>query len=143
MEKNNRIAVLVDPLIGADHLKRKAIIYARQSTEKNAGSQSLCESQLQLAQAYGWPGHLVQLISDDIGKSGSSLDHRPGYQRMLADIANNAVGIVLATSVSRLTRDPSAYEHLRNLAADHGTLLCLGNRIIDPSDRLGGTSNGN
>ena len=131
------------PLITAEHLKLKAIVYVRQSTLENAGSRSLCESQVQLARACGWPEHLIQVISDDIGKSGFSVDHRSGYQRMLADIANNTVGIVLATSVSRLTRDPSAYEQLRSLAADHGTLLCLGHRIIDQATGSEGPSNEN
>jgi DNA invertase Pin-like site-specific DNA recombinase len=124
------------PLVIAEHLKRTAVIYVRQSTEENAGSRALCQSQVEVARAYGWSEHLIEVIDDDLGKGGFSTDHQFGWLRMLAEIANNAAGIVLATSVSRLTRQASAYEQLLSLAADHGTLLCIGNEIIDPSDRL-------
>jgi len=124
------------PLITADHLSRKAIIYIRQSAEENAGSRALCESQVELARAYTWPEHLIAVIDEDVGKGGFSVNDRRGWQHMLAEIATNSVGIVFATSVSRLSRQPSAYEQLLSLAADHGMLLCIGNRIIDPSDRL-------
>ena len=122
------------------HLSRKALIYVRESAEENAASRAVHESQVQLARAYGWPEHLIEVINDDVGKSGLSTG-RSGWQRMLANIANNSVGIVFAISVSRLTRQVSAYEQLQSLAADHGTLFCIGNRITDPSDRSGGTIN--
>jgi DNA invertase Pin-like site-specific DNA recombinase len=123
-------------LVTAEHLKRTAIVYVRQSTEGNAGSRALCESQVELARAYTWPEHLIAVIDEDVGKGGFSVNDRRGWQHMLAEIATNSVGIVFATSVSRLSRQPSAYEQLLSLAADHGMLLCIGNRIIDPSDRL-------
>jgi DNA invertase Pin-like site-specific DNA recombinase len=124
------------PLITAEQLKRTAIVYDPQSTDKNAGSRALHQNQIGLAQAYGWPEHLIEILHEDMGKSGASVDDRTGWQRMLADVASNVVGIEFATSISRLTRQASAYEQLLSLAADHGTLLCIGNRIIDPSDRL-------
>jgi DNA invertase Pin-like site-specific DNA recombinase len=126
----------VNLLITVGHLKRKAIIYVRQSTEKTAGSRALHQNQVELARACGWPDHLIEVIDEDMGKGGFSIDDRTGWQRTLADIVNNAVGIVFATSVSRLTRQPSAYEQLQSLVADHGALLCIGNRITDPSDGL-------
>jgi DNA invertase Pin-like site-specific DNA recombinase len=122
------------PLITMDHLNRKAIIYVRQSTEDNAISRATCETQIQLTRAYGWPEHLIEVIDDDIGEGGFSTDYRTGWQRMLAEIAHNSVGIIFTTSISRLSRDLLAYEQLRILAAYHGTLLCIGNQIIDPSD---------
>src|SRR5262249_23580893 len=132
---------LTHPLITAEHLKRNAIVYVRQSTEENAGSGALHQNQLELAQVYGWPEHQIKVIGEDVGKSGASVDCRTGWQRMLNEIANNAGGIVFATSVSRLTRQTSVHEQLLSLAGDHGTLLCTGNRIIDPSDGSGGTIN--
>jgi len=134
--KDSKSVNFNNPLITAEHLKGKAIIYVRQSTKENAGSRALCENQVQLARAYGWSDHLIEVIDEDIGKTGFSVDTRTGYRRMLAQIANNSVGIIFATNLSRLTRHPGAYHQLKSLAADHGTLLCTGNRIIDPSDRL-------
>src|SRR5512144_3124615 len=110
-------------LITEDHLSRKALIYVRESAEENAASRAVHESQLQLARAYGWPEHLIEVSNDDVGKSGLSIG-RSGWQRMLTEIANNLVGAVFATTVSRLTRQVSANEQLRSLAADHGTLFC-------------------
>src|SRR6476660_8721530 len=121
------------PLITADHLSRRAIVYIRQSAEENAGSRALHESQVELAQAYGWPEQLIEVIDEDMGKGGLSANDRTGWQRMLTEIANNSVAIVFAATASRLARQPSAYEQLRSLAADHPTLLCIGNQIIDPS----------
>ena len=139
--RNSNFLKFTCPLINADHLKGKVIIYSRESAEENARSRAVYESQVQLARAYGWPEVLIEVIDNDSGKSGFSTDHRSGWQRMLADIADNSVGIIIATSVSRLTRQSSAYEQLVSLAADHGTLLCIGNRIADPSDGSGGTIN--
>jgi len=127
---------LTQPLITAEHLKRNAIAYDRQSTDENAGSRALHQNQIELAQAYGWPEHLIEIIHEDMGRGGASVDDRIGWQRVLADVANNAVGIVFATSVSPLTRQVSAYEQLLSLAANHGTLLCVDNQIIDPSEQL-------
>jgi len=124
------------PLITADQLKRSAIVYVRQSTSENARSRALYESQVELARAYGWPEHLI-----GVGKGGFSVNDRPGWQHMLADVANNSVGIVFTINVSRLTRQASAYEQLLSLAAAHRTLLCISKRIIDPSDGSGGTIN--
>jgi DNA invertase Pin-like site-specific DNA recombinase len=123
-------------LITVEYLKRKVIIHVRQSTQENTGSRAVCESQVQLARVYGWREHLIEVIDVDVGKGGFSIDDRIGWRRTLADIVNNAVGIIFVTSVSRLTRQPSVYEQLQSLAADHGTLLCIGSRITDPSDRL-------
>ena len=123
------------PLITADQLSRKTI-YIRQSAEENASSCAFHESQVQSARAYGWPEHQIELIDDDVGQRGFSVGDRNGWQRMLADVATNSVAVVFAATASRLTRQPNAYEQLLSLAADHGTLLCIGNRITDPSYEL-------
>jgi DNA invertase Pin-like site-specific DNA recombinase len=124
---------LTNPLVTAAQLKRKAIIYVRQSTEENPSSRALRESQVELARAYGWPEHLIEVIDEDLGKCGSSLEHRTGWQRMLDQVANNKVGAVFAANISRLSRQLIAYEQLRILASSHGALLCIDNHVIDPN----------
>ncbi len=83
--KTNDAATLTHPLITAEHLRRKAIVYVRQSSmeqvERNTGSQIYQRSQLDLARAYGWADDLVEVIDDDLGKSGSSVDRRTGWHR--------------------------------------------------------------
>jgi DNA invertase Pin-like site-specific DNA recombinase len=114
------------------------MVYLRQSSleqvEKNTGSQAFQRSQVELARAYGWSSDLIDVVEEDLGKSGSSVDRRTGWQRMLEEIAANRVGIVFAANISRLGREYLALEKLRLLAQYHGTLLCIENRIIDPTD---------
>ena len=78
---------LTHPLITVEHLNRKAIVYIRQSSldqvEKNTGSQAFQRNQVELARAYGWSEELIEVIDEDLGKSGSSVDRRTGWQRML------------------------------------------------------------
>jgi DNA invertase Pin-like site-specific DNA recombinase len=129
---------LTHPLITPDHLRRKALIYIRQSSleqvEKNTGSQAFQRNQIESAQAYGWRPDLMEVIDDDLGKSGSSAERRTGWQRMLEQIADNAVGAVFAVNVSRLARQMLAFAELITLASYHGVLLFVDNRIIDPRD---------
>jgi DNA invertase Pin-like site-specific DNA recombinase len=128
--------ILTDPLITADHVSRKAIVYVRRSSQlrEETGGRNLQLNQLQLARQYGWPTHLIEMIDEDVGKAGSSIEHRSGYQRMLGQIFAGDVGAIFATSVSRLSRCVIEYERLRILASNHGTLLCLGNNVIDPGN---------
>ena len=126
------------PLITAEHLSRKAIVYLRQSSpeqvEQNTGSQAFQRSQIDLARAYGWPDDQIDVIDEDLGKSGSTVDRRTGWQKMLEKIAANKVGVVFAANISRLGRQMLPLEELRLLACYHGTLLCFDNRLSDPSD---------
>src|SRR5687767_6682514 len=98
--QNNHSTTLTNPLITPEHLRRKALVYLRQSTldqvEKNTGSQAYQRNQVELAQAYGWPEDLIEVIDDDLGKSGSSVDRRTGWQRMLDQITARSVGIIFA-----------------------------------------------
>ena len=129
---------LTHSLITPEHLSRKAIVYVRQSSleqvEKNTGSQAFQRSQIDLARDYGWPADRIDVIDDDLGKSGSTLDRRTGWQRLMEGIASNAVGAVFAANVSRLGRQMRPIEELRVLASYHGTLLCLDNHFSDPGD---------
>jgi DNA invertase Pin-like site-specific DNA recombinase len=120
------------------HLSRKALVYLRQSSpdqvEKNTGSQAFQRSQVELARSYGWPDDLIEIIDEDLGKSGSTVDRRTGWQRMLEAIAANTVGVVFAANISRLGRQMLPVEELRVLASYHGALLCLDGRFSDPSN---------
>jgi DNA invertase Pin-like site-specific DNA recombinase len=135
---NNQAPYLTHHLITATHLSRKAVIYIRQSSqeqvEKNTGSQTFQRSQVETARAHGWSKDQIEVIDEDLGKSGSTVDRRTGWQRMLEAIAANEVGVVFAANISRLGRQMLPIEELRLLASYHGTLLCLDNRFSDPSN---------
>jgi DNA invertase Pin-like site-specific DNA recombinase len=138
MTDNSLIPKLTHPLVTPEHLRRKAMIYLRQSTpeqvRENTGSTDFQRSQADLARAYGWPDHLIDVIDDDLGRSGSSTAGRTGWHDMLQQIADRAVGAVFAANVSRLSRKLMDFESLRTLACFHQVLLILDGRVIDPKD---------
>jgi len=86
------------PKIHAHHLRRKALVYVRQSTlhqvfehgESTARQYGLTAT----AQDLGWPDALVEVIDDDLGQSGASATRRPGFQRLVASVALGQVGTV-------------------------------------------------
>jgi len=132
--KTKESETLTHPMIGGKHLSRRAIVYARRSSQlrEETGGRNLQLNQLQLVRRYGWPDHFIVLIDEDMGKPGSSVEHRSGYQRMLDQIIAGGVGAIFAASVLQLSRCVIEYERLRILASNQGTLLCIGNHVIDP-----------
>jgi DNA invertase Pin-like site-specific DNA recombinase len=135
---NSLKTLLTNPLITPGHLGRKALIYIRQSTldqvVRNTGSQALQREQTELARAYGWPEDLIEIIDEDLAKSGSVIDRRTGWQSMLDQIATHGVGCVFSVNISRMGRQLLPIEQLRIMALYHKTLLCLDNRFTDPSN---------
>ena len=47
----------------------------------------------------------VTVIDDDLGRSGSGLQDRPGFSRLLACVCQGLAGAVLALEASRLARN--------------------------------------
>ena len=90
------------------HLEREAIVYVRQSTPHQIveHGESLARQYAlrDRATALGWPPPNVLLIDDDLGQSGRGSDDRHGFQRLLADVAQDRVGLVLALEMSRLAQ---------------------------------------
>ena len=129
---------LTHPLVTAEHLKRKAIVYVRLATREQTPDHNRRiarqKNQTQLARRYGWPEHLIEVIDEDTGKPAHL---RTGWQRMLDQIAADRVGVVIAADISRFARELVEVEKLRLLAADHGALLCVDNRIIDSDNSKG------
>ena len=67
------------------HLERLALVYIRQSTPQQLlRHQESKEVQYQLrfrAEQLGWSRERVEVIDDDLGQSGASVQGRPGFQR--------------------------------------------------------------
>ena len=79
------------------------------------------------------------MIDDDLGKSGQSIEGRPGFQRLLAEVALDRVGLILGLEMSRLARSCKDWHHLIDLCARFRVLLADAESIYDPteySDRL-------
>ena len=78
--------------IAADHLARGAVVYVRQSTMTqvlgNLESQKRQYALADTARAAGFAS--VTVIDDDLGRSGSGLMARPGFQRLVAELCAGA-----------------------------------------------------
>src|SRR6186713_3096606 len=98
---------LRSPKLRPWHLDRVAVVYVRQSTpqqvldhrESTARQYALADR----AVALGWARDRVTTIDDDLGKSGQSIEGRPGFRRLLAEVALDRVGLILGLEMSRLT----------------------------------------
>lgn len=125
------------------HLDRGAIVYVRQSTPQQvADHQESTARQYALADravALGWAREQVTTIDDDLGKSGRSIEGRPGFQRLLAEVALDRVGLILGLEMSRLARSCKDWHQLLELCARFRVLLADADGVFDPtehSDRL-------
>lgn len=129
--------------IVADHLERLAVVYVRQSTLQQVldhqESTRLQYGLVNRAQALGWSQERVLVIDDDLGKSGASAEGREGFQRLVAEVGLNHVGLILGVEMSRLARSSKDWHQLLEICALFGTLIADLDGIYDPSqynDRL-------
>lgn len=88
------------------HHDRITIVYIRQSTlqqvERHSESTKLQYAPVGKACDMGWPKEQVVVIDDDLGISGTSAEGRPGFQRLVAEVSLDHVGIILGIEMSRL-----------------------------------------
>ena len=92
---------------GFEAFGRGAVVYVRQSTmgqviehtESRRRQYALAES----ARSLGFTS--VALIDDDLGRSGSGLVERPGFQKLVAQVCSGSVGAVFCIEASRLARN--------------------------------------
>jgi DNA invertase Pin-like site-specific DNA recombinase len=132
-----------DLKVTADHLKRDAYLYVRQSTPRQVvenGESTLRQYALRdRAIAAGWPTERVRVIDCDLGKSGSSATARDGFQELVSEVALGKAGIVMGLEVSRLARNSADWHRLIELCAITSTLILDEDGIYDPAnfnDRL-------
>jgi DNA invertase Pin-like site-specific DNA recombinase len=130
-----------EALLPTTVLRRKAIVYVRQSTPQQV--QSNLESQrrqyelVDVARRRGFTD--VEIIDDDLGRSASGAVDRPGFDRLVAALCAGQVGAVLCLDASRLARNGRDWHHLLELCG------LVDARVIDldgvydpcrPNDRL-------
>jgi DNA invertase Pin-like site-specific DNA recombinase len=125
------------------HLTRLAIVYVRQSTPQQVlehrESAARQYALVDRAVALGWPVAAVEVIDEDQGQSGSSAAGRSGFQRLLAEVSSDRVGLILGLEMSRLARSCKDWHALLELCAIYRTLLGDADGLYDPSqhnDRL-------
>jgi DNA invertase Pin-like site-specific DNA recombinase len=126
-----------------EHLDKLAIVYVRQSSPQqvleNRESTARQYALADYAQRLGWPAERVLIIDQDQGQSGTSAEHRQGFQQLLAEVTMDHAGIVLGLEMSRLARNSKDWHHLLEVCAIFNTLLGDQDGIYDaqaPNDRL-------
>ena len=115
-------------LLPAVVLKRKAVVYVRQSTQ--AQVQMNLESQRRQYDLVGEAKRLgfreIEVIDDDLGRSASGTVARPGFEKLVAWLCAGEVGAVLCLDASRLARNGRDWHHLLELCG------LVEARVIDP-----------
>lgn len=131
----------MNPKISEDHLRRRAVVYVRQSTltqlQLNQESRVRQYGLANQARDLGFAD--VETIDDDLGRSGSGLEERPGFQRLVAEVCSGQIGAVLCIEASRLARNGRDWHHLIELCGLAGTLVMDPDGVYDPrlvNDRL-------
>lgn len=120
------------------HFNRLAIVYVRQSSPQqvleNRESRERQYALAQFAERLGWPEERVLVIDEDQGISGKSAENRTGFQRLLAEVSLNHVGIVLGLELSRLSRSNKDWHQLVDVCSIFNTLLCDQDGVYDSTD---------
>src|SRR3954464_12435918 len=92
--------------IGGGHLERLAVGYVRQSTlqqlERHQESTRLQYGLVERAWALGWARNRIEVIDEDLGKSGTTAEGRAGFQRLVSEVTLDHAGSVLGVEISRL-----------------------------------------
>lgn len=127
--------------IKSEHLERAAVVYVRQSSKEqvhqNTESRLLQYALRERAQALGW--RCVEVIDEDLGRSGSGTAQRSGFDRLLTRVCANEVGAVFAVDASRFARNGREWHTLLELCGLVDVLIIDQDSIYNPrqaDDRL-------
>ncbi len=131
----------MNPKLTTEHLRRGAVVYIRQSTlgqviyhtESQRCQYALAES----AKTMGFAR--VSVIDEDLGRSGSGLVERPGFQKLVASVCSDAIGAVFCVEASWLARNGRDWHHLIDSCALVGSVVVDPDGVYDPrliNDRL-------
>jgi len=105
------------------HGPKRAILYARVSTDEQARSGYSLAQQIEALRAYAVrEGYEVLEEIQDAGQSGASLE-RPGMDRVRDLVAAGGVSVVLAQDRDRFAREPAYHYLLRREFEEHGTKI--------------------
>jgi DNA invertase Pin-like site-specific DNA recombinase len=125
------------------HLAKLAYLYIRQSSlmqvKQNCESTDLQYRLVERATRLGWPADRVQIIDEDLGKSGASSENRSGFQHLITEVSLGKVGLVVSLDASRLARNNSDWYKLLELCSIFGVLIADAEQLYDPRnyhDRL-------
>jgi DNA invertase Pin-like site-specific DNA recombinase len=120
--------------ISPAHLKRIAIVYLRQSSDRqvrqNTESTRLQYGLQERARTLGWSN--IEVIDEDLGSSASlGAAPRAGFDRLIAAVARSEVGVIFSREVSRLSRTNRDWCHLMEICQVFDTLLADDDHVYD------------
>lgn len=131
----------MNPKLTSERLSLRAVIYIRPSSSSqvmhNHESQRRQYGLADRARELGFQE--VTVIDEDLGRSGSGLVERPGFQRLVAEVCSGEVGAVFCIEASRLARNGRDWHHLIELCGMVGSAVVDPDGIYDPAvinDRL-------
>lgn len=132
---------MMNPKLTAERLRRRAIIYVRQSSPTqlahNHESRRRQYGLVERAKELGFK--TTEVIDEDLGRSGSGLVERPGFEHLVAAVCSGEVGAVFCIEASRLARNGRDWHHLIELCGMAGTVVVDPDGVYDPAlinDRL-------
>src|SRR3989442_5079717 len=129
--------------VTAEHLKRAAYLYIRQSTLRqvleNTESTERQYALRRRALVLGWVEERIVVIDEDQGQSGASVKGREGFLRLVAEVGLGKAGIVMGLEVSRLARNCADWHRLLEICGLTHCLILDEDGLYDPghyNDRL-------
>jgi DNA invertase Pin-like site-specific DNA recombinase len=125
--------------IDTSHLERRACVYVRQSTAAQVLEHGeSTERQYALAEravALGWNQARVEVIDEDLGRSGATTEGRSGFARLVDGVVRGEVGAILALEVSRLARSSVDWQRLLSLCAVAEVVVGDEHALYDPANQ--------
>lgn len=125
-----------EPKITPEHLRRRAVVYVRQSSEGQV-KHHLESQHLQYAladRARGLGFRDVEVIDSDLGASAAvAATRRAGFERLLGAVALGEVGLILSRELSRLVRTDRDFCQLVELCQLFATLVGDEHTVYDVS----------
>ena len=130
MEQNQKIT--------SEHLSKHAALYIRQSSIRQVlENQESTKRQYALRQKavlLGWPEEMIDVIDDDLGISGDSGSKRSGFKKLISEVSQENIGIVISIEASRLSRNSADWSNLLEICRLTGTLILDEDGLYDPGD---------
>jgi DNA invertase Pin-like site-specific DNA recombinase len=84
---------------------------------------------------FGWPRQSIEVIDEDLGRSGATSEGRSGFARLVEAVAQGQVGAIAAIEVSRLARSSEDWQRLMSLCAVADVIVFDEQAIYDPNNR--------
>jgi DNA invertase Pin-like site-specific DNA recombinase len=121
-----------------EHLARRAFLYIRQSTLRqvyeNAESTKRQYALKDKLVGMGWDENMIEVIDSDLGRSGSDVEGRHGFQYLVSEVSLGRAGIIAGIEVSRLSRSSTDWNKLLQIAALSDALIMDEDGVYNVND---------